>query len=419
MEDMKTIKVLLSEAEQQLTNQRQHQQETGENFNIFTVLDRERKEESTHCRLLYELLNPAGSHKCDDAFLRKFFEDVLAKPYEKGTRVYREKQIDDGRIDLVLEGKKYYYPIEVKIDAVDQYRQIERYANFAERQRKGRSNFDTTVYYLTLDGHRPSKASKGEIREDQIKCISFPKQIKGWLAQCVEIVKNKPNIKVILEQYIQLIDRLEGTMLADSLAKMIGGSKNGYESAMEIAKKLPFVQAEKMRAVFRKIEEIVGDRFEKIVMECSLQDALNYYTAAKRPDPSLVYLIKSAGEQSVELWFQVDHYNDLLWYGVVLRKGETVPKEKRDVLAFSDMFDDEMWKKRIETISAEKYNWWVWEKELPSKDRPLHFCAYDEDYCGLFDESTFTDKIEEIRAEIDREIEHIQKTGLPIKNIEK
>ena len=415
MEDMKTIKALLSKAEQQLTNQRQHQQKTGEDFNIFTVLDRERKEESTHCRLLYELLNPKGSHRCDDAFLRKFFEVVLGKPYEEAIGVYREENTGDGRIDLVIEGQNYYYPIEVKIDAGDQDRQIERYITFASRKNRK----ETEIYYLTLDGHKPSPKSLGGFPEKQVKCISFPKQIKDWLVRCVEIVKDKPNIKVILEQYIQLIDRLEGTLMTDSLVKMISSSKNSYESAIEIAKKLPFVQAEKMRAVFRKIEEIVGDRFEKIVMECSFQDALNYYTSAKWPDPSLVYLIKSAGEQSVELWFQVDHYNDLLWYGVVLRKGESVPKEERDVLAFSDMFDNEIWKKRIETISAEKYNWWVWSKELPSNDHPLHFRADDEDYCGLFDESTFTDKIEEIRAEIDREIEHIQKKGLPIKNIEK
>lgn len=69
--DMENIQELLSEAEKQLELQRKHQQETGEAFNIFTVLDRERKEESTHCRLLYELLDPDGRHGCGDAFLKK------------------------------------------------------------------------------------------------------------------------------------------------------------------------------------------------------------------------------------------------------------------------------------------------------------------------------------------------------------
>ena len=45
--DMENIQELLSEAEKQLELQRKRQQETGEAFNIFTVLDREQKEEST------------------------------------------------------------------------------------------------------------------------------------------------------------------------------------------------------------------------------------------------------------------------------------------------------------------------------------------------------------------------------------
>lgn len=32
------------------------------------------EEESTHCRLLYKLLNPEGSHGCGDAFLQKFLK---------------------------------------------------------------------------------------------------------------------------------------------------------------------------------------------------------------------------------------------------------------------------------------------------------------------------------------------------------
>lgn len=408
--DMENIQELLSEAEKQLELQRKHQQETGEAFNIFTVLDRERKEESTHCRLHYELLNPDGRHGCGDAFLKRFFKTVLKKLYQDGTGVYREKRIENGRIDLVIEGQNYFYPIEVKLDAGDQYRQIERYAKFSERQRKGRSVFDTAVYYLTLDGHRPSKASKGEIQEDQIKCISFPKQIRAWLTQCVEIVKDKPNIKVILDQYIQLIDRLEGTIMADSLAKMINCSPNSYKSAMEIAKKLPYVQAEKMLAVFRKIEEFVGDQFGEIIVECSSPDTLNYYTAAKRPDPSLAYRIKSEGEKSVELWFQVDHYNDTLWYGIVLHKGKNIPNTEEDIRAFQGMFDNDKWKRTLNDLLKRKDKWWVWSQGLPQSN-PLNFRADNERYSDLFDKDKFDKIIKEIEEEICSQLKTIKNTG--------
>ncbi len=411
MTDMNIIRKLLSEAKRQRELQRQYQEETGSAFNIFTVLDRERKEESTHCRLIYEMLSPEGSHRCGDAFLRMFFQDVLGKPYKEEIIVYREKSIDEGRIDLVLEGKSCFYPIEVKIDAGDQYRQIERYAHFAEKQRKGRSDFDTTVYYLTLDGHRPSKMSMGEIPEEAIKCITFPKQIKGWLTRCAEVVKDKANVKVVLDQYIQLIDRLEGTTMMDELEKMIGSSKNDYESAIEIAKKLPLVQARKMLSVFDIIEESVGNRLRKI-KKCSLQDAQNYYTARNRLDPSLVYCISLKGERSVELWFQVDHYDDTLWYGAVLHKGNDIPSTEKDILAFSDMFNGAAWKKALECLLERKDKWWVWAKRLPSNDHPLYFRGDDKGYCSLFDRMTFDKRMQEVQAEIERQIEHIQKTGM-------
>lgn len=150
-----------------------------------------REEESTHFRLLYKLLNPEGSHGCGDAFLQKFFEDVLDKPYEKTTGVCREENTKDGRMGLLIEGESFYYPIEVKIDAGDQYRQIERYTNFAERQRKGRNNVDTMVYYLTLDRHRPSKECLGEIRQEQVKYISFADEIAKWLMGCFGFIKER------------------------------------------------------------------------------------------------------------------------------------------------------------------------------------------------------------------------------------
>ena len=59
----------------------------GENFNIFSVLGMETDEVNTHCRLLYELLSPNGSHGMNDQFLLAFFEIVLQKPYRKGVAV--------------------------------------------------------------------------------------------------------------------------------------------------------------------------------------------------------------------------------------------------------------------------------------------------------------------------------------------
>ncbi len=416
MSDMEVIRELLSKAEEQLNLQKEHQRETGSEFNIFTVLDRERKEESTHCRLLYELLNPEGSHGCGDTFLRKFFEDVLNKPYEKGTSVYREYSFDDGRIDLLLQGNHFCCPIEVKIDAGDQYRQIERYVHFAEKQRKGRRGFDTTAYYLTLDRHKPSEESLGKIQSEQIKCISFGDEIEKWLAGCDGFLTDKPNIQVILKQYRQLIKRLEGETSMEKLIEMIIGSdsKSCYKSAAEIEKTLPMVRARKMQRIFDEIEDTVGEKLTKIEEYSRYrEDAVQYYTVRNRPDPSLVYRIKSEEDLSAELWFQVDHYTDELWYGVVLRKGKDLPKAKEDIQAFSYLFNNMVWEERIEEIAQPeaKYDWWVWGRKLPREDA-INFSAAGEHYADLFDKNSFSAIVKEIREEIGGQLESIKRTGL-------
>lgn len=155
----------------------------GENFNIFSVMHMETKEVDTHCRLLYELLSPGGSHGMGDCFLESFFKLVLQKPYpgSAAVSVYREyviKPEDDnyGRIDLMFQGKGFCYPIEVKVYAGDQWEQVKRYAHVSS---------DAQVYYLTLDGHPPSEDSLGGIEVSDVVCLSFADDIRGWLKRYV------------------------------------------------------------------------------------------------------------------------------------------------------------------------------------------------------------------------------------------
>lgn len=407
--DMKQIQGLLNKAAELLSKRQRHPNETGDEFNIFTVLDRERKEESTHCRLIYELLNPEGSHGQGDLFLQEFFRSIIGKPLEGKVTVKREYRFDNGRIDLLLWGDNFCYPIEVKIDAGDQERQIERYLKFAEKQRKGQSDFEAIVYYLTLDKHDPSKKGKGDARSEQVKNISFPCEIRSWLVQCKEKMKSIPNIQIILRQYIWLIDRLKGEIPMEELEKKISKSKISYESAVEIAKTLPSVRAKKMIEIFEKIEDIVKKQINISPIDSSYRDeAQKYYTKIARPDPSLGYLLKEEekGESSVELWFQVDHDDDVLWYGAVLRKGEVYPKAgKDDILAFQTVFNNDPWKEKIKEIVAE-YDWWVWKEKL------LDFHVDAGDYSNLFDKAKFKEMMGKIQSELERHLKNIKETGL-------
>ena len=156
------MKTLLSQVKQILEIQRSMPVQPGKNFNVFSLLGFERQEVNVHCRMLYEILNPSGSHGCGDIFLKSFFERVLRKPYPKGgATIRREASIGrtsgiSGRIDLLIEGSDICYPIEVKVDAPDQPAQIARYDSFAKKRAR-----ESQVFYLTLDGSEPSEDSTG------------------------------------------------------------------------------------------------------------------------------------------------------------------------------------------------------------------------------------------------------------------
>lgn len=50
------------------------QKQTGDKFNIFSILNMERLEVRTHSAFLYELLNPRGSHNQGYDYLKLFIK---------------------------------------------------------------------------------------------------------------------------------------------------------------------------------------------------------------------------------------------------------------------------------------------------------------------------------------------------------
>lgn len=424
METIEATSALLREVADQWKEHKRRQQETGEAFNIFSILDRERKEESTHCRLLYELLNSKGSHGKKDAFLKEFFKTVLDKekrfPGCEKVEVYREYSFSDGRIDLLVMGKNFCYPIEVKIDADDQDRQLERYAKFARDRKDYRSgydrkDFDFQVYYLTLDGHSPSGKGLGKEDDSHISCISFERDILLWLNRCTEITKDHPNLDVILHQYIRLLEKLTnywgGDLYMDKIANLVGSSKENYESAVAVANVLAYVREQKIQAVFQTIEESLK--------KFGLQgDTIS----GKNQERSYACPILSDKEYRVELWFQLSADNGYnLVYGVVLQK--TVDGEPRlistpdELSEFADLFSSPTWREMIlEHIKhfetwKEKGCWWIWERNILGESGPLYLKPTDLE-ADLFDPDYFEGVLERIKKEIEKQVPHIQNTGV-------
>lgn len=178
-----------------------------------------------------------------DKFLCAFCEMVLHKPYPQSVSVSRERTFCDGRIDLLIEGEGVCYPIEVKVYAEDQYLQISRYAHFASKAPENH------VYYLTLDGHEPSKESIGTDLILNLTCLSFAGEIRAWLVKCGELAWQIPAITETLRQYIAVIDKLTGREREDEfmtqIQKIVGASRNSFESALEVSTALETVKVEK------------------------------------------------------------------------------------------------------------------------------------------------------------------------------
>ena len=218
---------------QKIKEQRKEKFERGENFNIFNDLGFMSDEVHLHSMFLANLLNPKGSHgqrgKFLEAFLKmlqKSFPAISADSLELDTAVasvevekYIGRQTDSegGRIDIYLTDGKHSIIIENKINAGDQHHQMLRYWNYGMSQKGDDTEKSFVLIYLTLDGCSPSKDSLGEdLKENDIVCLSYKSDIRGWLDRCVELASRTPLVRETINQYISTIDILTNNVMEDN-----------------------------------------------------------------------------------------------------------------------------------------------------------------------------------------------------------
>lgn len=192
-------------------------QNTGEDFNVFSILGMERKEVKTHSKFLAELLNPKGSHDQGDTFLKLFIHylntlevneitfledkiDIISDESQVEVEKYIGKINDEygGRIDIsIADNKGNFICIENKIDAGEQDKQMIRYDNFANKFTKKH------LFFLTLRGNTSTSADSRKVYS-----ISYEKHIIEWLELCKKEAVNLPILREGIGQYINLIKKL-------------------------------------------------------------------------------------------------------------------------------------------------------------------------------------------------------------------
>lgn len=224
---------LLQEARKIIRDNYETKRNSGGDFNIFSVLNIERDEVFTHSNMIYSFLNSESEHFMKDKYLKLFLKIVLNinEPYlSKKWYVEREWPFDDGRIDFVIYNDECFLAVEMKIDAVDQPKQLKRYEDYAKIRRK-----NYIIYYLTLNGKEPSAQSK-EGMETKVHLISFEEHIMKWLQMCINITPVQYKVYDALKQYRELVDKIISNKGEEKEMGSLLMNKDNYMAFKELQK---------------------------------------------------------------------------------------------------------------------------------------------------------------------------------------
>jgi len=208
--------LLLRDVGVKMTHEEEVARLKGEQFNIFSILKMEYRENETHSAFIGELLNPKGSHLMGALFLKHFLKTIGHSSLDADTaRVVLEEVIgkrndvlwEGGRVDIYMaDATGNTICIENKIAAIDQATQIQRYVNH------NRGN--NTVYYLTLDGKPASGESAGDYQDHEHYYfrISYKVTIIDWLQLCLKEVAEWPLLRESIRHYIILLKKITNQM---------------------------------------------------------------------------------------------------------------------------------------------------------------------------------------------------------------
>lgn len=215
MIDFKNLAYQLEELK--LIRLRNEEQVRNKKFNIFTVLRNPHEEVGLHSRFLKELLDPLGAHGKKDIFLKHFLNIVKHKGFHlTKVKAYCEKY----KIDILVQNINQAIVIENKIYAGDQPQQLDRYYNTLVDA----GYADIQLYYLTLTGAQPSKLSLGnlteEIKEDNLKLISYKKHIPEFINRCIKECATQPELRETLVQYNNLLKQLTMSSHLDTIKQI-------------------------------------------------------------------------------------------------------------------------------------------------------------------------------------------------------
>lgn len=409
---------------------RESEEETAKRaleFNIFHTLHANDKEVMM-CRMLYEFLNPKGSHGRGAEYLRCFLENILelddiAVDEPGQAKVFREYVIGDTdrRIDIYIDTPYRAIPVEVKIYAKEQNNQcLDYYAYAAEENRKKWTKRKWRMAYLTQYGTMPSPYSTGNDKNciDSIKAISWSVHILDWMKRIRQSQESNANVNEVITQYIGAIEEFTNQKKGLVYKKMentglLDGREN-MKAAQAISEGFTIRKRQLMKELFHAVQERVkkevfpGGKADKISLDPwnEQQDSIHtFYQSQKSTYPGLNYLMKEFSvqgrEENYQIWlrFEIDAKP---FVGFVLVKKYT---DEHGKIQYTGKYErtDEICKATesfLSDISREKIkenlreDWWIEWFYVPTgsveaEDSVPDFKACNEAYFNLYEKNQF------------------------------
>lgn len=229
-----------------------YKEECEDRFNLFDLMCDRFDEVNLHSRFLSVLLDPAGSHKMKDLFVRLFVyelglpfdydvDSLEVYPNERSLHEYKE-------IDILLMDRKRRSAIiiENKIWAPDSNHvgegQLERYYRVVTQEEQMPEE-RTSVIYLSIDRDSPSEESVGTSGQfpglrDKVISVHYGDKLLGWLKRCARESYNKPFLRESIMQYIRLIEDMTNSSAEEddikALMEIVGKNDDSLGSARRL-----------------------------------------------------------------------------------------------------------------------------------------------------------------------------------------
>lgn len=412
---MEKIKELLHQVEVIIRHYKEISHLSGEDFNIFKIIDATTDEVKVHSAFIAELLNPQGLHGQGAVFLELFvklmnisnFNCEKAKvEVEKCIGPLRNDDSEGGRLDIIVsDNLGQYITIENKIYAGDQRNQLIRYHKYSS----------SNLFYLTLDGKdasevsvKDSKLNYSLVSGEHYTPISYREDIIGWLEACRKEAATQPVLREGITHYINLIKYLTNQSINktmnDELIKTLVSTPGKLSTACEIAYVLNDVKANIQWKFWEELRKALEEKvfhFEENEKSVTKEKVYDYYQH-----------INQRNKRCVGLWIEIYKKEDVsIYWGCEIdwrfisgfslkRKGEYINPDNKEYEEYRDLLA-----KRFEIVHKDE-RWMTWNFSSPV----LNFYEFNsEDIYKLADPIHLKKIVNEIAEKAESEINSFKK----------